>query len=153
MPIGMTRFRTILIALAVACLATSQAAADSSDIGRVKRASGEAFIERGDARLAAEPGLILTVHDVLVTGADGGLSVTFIDNSRFSAGPNSRVSLNEFEFNATTHEGKIELGIQRGSIAVISGQISKKKRDAMKVRTPTSVLGVRGTRFVVEVKE
>ena len=152
----MTRFGIILIVLAVACLAGSplrtEAQAEVADIGRVKRATGEAFVERNGTRLPAEPGLILTVQDVLVTGPDGGVSVTFIDNSRFSAGPDSRVSLNEFEFNATTQEGKIELGIQRGSIAVISGQISKKKRDAMKVRTPTSVLGVRGTRFVVEVK-
>ncbi len=103
--------------------------------------------------MAAEPGLILLAEDVLVTGPDGGISVTFIDNSRFSAGPSSRVSLDEFEFNATTHEGKFQLGVERGSIAVISGQIAKKKRDAMKVRTPTSVLGIRGTRFVVEVRD
>ncbi len=37
------------------------------------------------------------------------------------------------------------------SLAVISGQIAKSRQDAMKVRTPTSLLGVRGTRFIVEV--
>lgn len=145
----MTRLGTILIALSIVCLATSAWA----DIGRIKRASGEAHVERKGEMLAAEPGLILQAQDVLITGPDGGISVTFIDNSRFSAGPNSRVSLDEFEFNATTQDGKIQIGIERGSIAVISGQISKKKRDAMRIRTPTSVLGVRGTRFVVEVKE
>jgi hypothetical protein len=34
---------------------------------------------------------------------------------------------------------------------VVSGQIAKSKKDAMRVKTPSSLLGVRGTRFVVEV--
>ena len=42
--------------------------------------------------------------------------------------------------------------VDRGSLGVVSGNIAKSKRDAMRVRTPTSMLGVRGTRFVVEVK-
>ena len=143
----MIRFGAIIVALSIACLASSAWA----DIGRVKRASGEASVIRDGATLVAEPGLILLAEDVLVTGPDGAISVTFIDNCRFSAGPNSRVSLDQFEFNATTHEGKLQLGIERGSIAVISGQIAKNSRDAMKVRTPTSILGIRGTRFIVEV--
>jgi len=33
----------------------------------------------------------------------------------------------------------------------VSGKIAKSGRDAMQVRTPNSLLGVRGTRFIVEV--
>jgi hypothetical protein len=33
----------------------------------------------------------------------------------------------------------------------VSGKIAKQSPDAMKVRTPASVLGVRGTEFVVKV--
>ncbi|MEM7221847.1 MAG: FecR domain-containing protein [Pseudomonadota bacterium] len=140
--------RTAIITfLAAACLATQA----NAEIGRVKRASGDAFIERAGARIDAAPGVTVDANDVLVTGADGKMSITFIDNSRFSIGPESRVTLDRFEFNSTTHEGDFETGVEKGSLAVISGQIAKEAPDAMKVRTPTSILGVRGTRFIIEV--
>lgn len=121
-----------------------------ADIGRVKKVDGDAYIERAGKKINAVSGLTLESGDVLVTGGTGRLSVTFIDNSRFSAGPNSRVSVDRFEFNTTTHAGAFESRLERGSLAIVSGQIAKARKDAMKLRTPTSILGVRGTRFIVE---
>jgi hypothetical protein len=43
--------------------------------------------------------------------------------------------------------------MQHGTLAVISGRIASHSPDAMKVRTPTAILGVRGTKFLVQVKE
>ena len=140
---------TIITLLAIACLATQA----DAEVGRVKRASGDAFIERAGAEIDAAPGVTVDADDVLVTGSDGKISITFIDNSRFSIGPDSRVTLDRFEFDPTTHEGAFETGVERGSLAVISGQIAKEAPDAMRVRTPTSILGVRGTRFIIEVDQ
>ena len=134
--------------LIAACLST---AATAAEIGRIKSAAGVASVMRGKVALPARPGLPLQVSDLLVTGRDGRIGVTFIDNSRFAVGPNSRVSLTQFEFDDTTHRGRFLTTIQKGSLAVQSGQIAKENKDAMKVRTPTSLLAARGTRFVVEV--
>lgn len=123
-----------------------------AEVGRIKRAVGTAAVERGKARLPAAPGLKVEEGDVLVTGRDGRISMTFIDDTRFSAGPNSRIAVNEFRYDRTAQRGSFVTQVDRGSLAVVSGQIARSKRDAMKVRTPTSLLGVRGTRFVVEVK-
>jgi hypothetical protein len=123
----------------------------AGDIGRVKKASGAAAIERNGQRIPAEPGFVVQDADVLVTGPNGSIAVTFIDNSRFAAGPDSRVTLERFAFDSTSHDGLFESRIERGTLAIVSGQIAKKTPDAMTVKTPTSILGVRGTRFVVEV--
>ncbi len=144
----MNRLSVVIIIMIAGLPATSWA-----EIGRVKRVAGEAYIERSGNRIEARPGVSLVQSDVLVTGDDGWLSVTFIDNSRLAARPNSRVSLDRFEFDATTHEGVFETRLERGSLAVISGQIAKRTPDAMKLRTPTSILGMRGTRFIVEVSQ
>lgn len=136
--------------LVVAALASHAAAAE---IGRVKAALGAATVMRGKSALPAKPGLVLDVADVLITGKDGRIGVTFIDNSRFAVGPNSRVSLTKFEFDDTTHKGSSLTTVDRGSLAIVSGQIAKENRDEMKVRTPTSLLAARGTRFVVETKK
>lgn len=137
-------FATIILMLALSSPAFAE-------IGRVKRVTGQAWVERGGKKVAPAPGLALEKGDTLVTGKDGRLSVTFIDNTRFSAGPGSRVALSEFKFDETTHKGQFVTKVDRGSLAVVSGQIAKEDPKAMQVRTPTSLLGVRGTRFLVMV--
>lgn len=134
----------------VACLSTPVVAA--AEIGRIKSVVGEASIVRGKAATPASPGYQLMVSDVIATGRDGRIGITFIDNSRFAVGPNSRVALSQFEFDDTTHKGESLTTVDRGALAIVSGQIAKENKDAMKVRTPTSLLAARGTRFVVEVK-
>ncbi len=141
--------RLILSALIVAIGA---AGAAQAEIGRIKRSIGAAAVERGKTKLPAAIGATLEQGDVLVTGKDGRVSITFADNSRFSAGPNSRITLSEFRFDDATHKGAFVTKVDRGSLAIISGQIAHETKDAMKVRTPTSLLGVRGTRFVVNVR-
>lgn len=136
--------------LMAACLSTATVAA--AEIGRIKSVSGAASIVRGKASAPATPGYQLLVSDVISTGKDGRIGITFVDNSRFSVGPNSRVALSQFEFDDTTHAGKSLTTLDRGTLAVVSGQIAKENKDAMRVRTPTSLLAARGTRFVVEVK-
>ena len=89
---------------------------------------------------------------MIATGKDGRIGITFVDNSRFAVGPNSRVALSQFEFDDTTHRGESLTTVDRGSLAIVSGQIARENKDAMRVRTPTSLLAARGTRFVVEVK-
>ena len=89
----------------------------------------------------------------MTTGADGSVGITLIDNSRLSAGPNSRIELKQFRFNPTTQEGESVTEMHRGTLAIVSGQIAKRSPDAMKVHTPTTILGVRGTTFAVKVEE
>lgn len=134
----------------IALLAASPLAAE---IARIKQSSGVASIERGGQRLRSAPGVQLLAGDRLVTGKDGRISVTFVDNTRFAIGPNSQVSVSEFQYDRTRQQGTFLTQVDRGSLAVVSGKIAKSKRDAMKVRTPNTLLGVRGTKFIVEVPE
>lgn len=139
------------ISLSIALVAATISAPVAAEIGRIKNSTGNAFVVRAGASTAARPGLPLEPQDQLVTKKDGRLAITFIDNTRFALGPNSNVSVREFVFDRKTRRGQFDTLVNRGSLAVVSGQIAKSGQDAMKVRTPTTVLGVRGTRFVVNV--
>jgi hypothetical protein len=127
------------------------ASAASAEIARVKSTSGNAIVQRGANHIPAATGLALEAGDWLVTGKDGRLSLTFVDNTRFAVGPNSRIAVSKFEYDRTRQQGSFVTQVDRGSLAVVSGKIAKSGRDAMQVRTPNSLLGVRGTRFIVEV--
>jgi hypothetical protein len=141
------RYR-LYVLLVCAVAGTTPACAE---IGRIKSSTGAAFIVRGAAQMPAKPGLPLEPQDLLVTKRDGRMAMTFIDNTRFALGPNSKVTVRRFLFDRKTQRGQFDAVVNRGSLAVVSGQIAKSGPDAMKVRTPTTVLGVRGTRFVVNV--
>lgn len=139
------------ISLFVAAFAAMVASPAAAEIARIKSASGIAAVERGAARLPASPGLQLSVGDRIVTGKNGRIALSFIDNTRFAIGPNSRITVSKFDYDRTRQQGNFLTEVDRGSLAVVSGRIAKSGRDTMKVRTPNSLLGVRGTRFIVEV--
>ena len=124
-----------------------------AEIARIKQSSGTAFVQRNAQQLKPAPGLQLLAGDRLVTGKDGRMSLTFVDNTRFALGPNSSIAVSEFQYDKTRQKGSFVTQVDRGSLAVSSGTIAKSDRDAMKVRTPNTLLGVRGTKFIVEVPE
>ena len=124
----------------------------SADIGSIKTLKGTVHVLRGAERLPARLGLPLYAEDVIETGDDGSVGITFVDNSRMSAGPDSRIELSRFRFDPVTHEGEFVTSVKRGTLTVTSGQMAKESPEAMRVHTPTSVLAVRGTRFLVAVE-
>jgi hypothetical protein len=124
-----------------------------AEIGQIKNVSGQVSVWRNNVQQSVNPGDLLEQADVLTTGANSSVGVTFIDGSRLSAGPNSRIELKQFRFDPTTNNGEFFADMQRGSLAIVSGQIAKQSPDAMKVKTPTTILGVRGTTFVVKIEE
>ena len=142
--------RILTMAAAFAVLAIAQPAA--AEIGRIKALVGAVSIQRGASIIAATPGFQLDQGDIVLTGKTGRAGIAFLDNTRMALGPNSRITLDEFAYDRSRQTGSFVTSVNRGSLGVVSGNIAKSKRDAMRVRTPTSLLGVRGTRFVVEVK-
>jgi len=139
--------------ISAALLSVFAAAAWANDVGQVKVTKGAVHVERDGARIPAVVGMPVREADRLVTGADGTIGVTFADNSLLSVGPNSTLAVDKFSFNASTHEGQFDASLQRGTLAVVSGKMVKQSPDAMRIRTPASILGVRGTEFVVKVAD
>lgn len=140
--------------ISIAALAVAFAMpAEAADIGQIKVAKGSVSIERGGQIVPAAAGVRLQAGDVLKTGADGSVGLTMSDNSLLSAGPNSILALDRYEYDSTTSQGQFDATLQKGSLAVISGRIAKQSPEAMTVRTPSSILGVRGTEFVVSAND
>jgi len=146
-----TRHGSMLFVLLLAFLATTETRA--ADVAQVKVSAGSVYIERGGQRLPAPVGTRVQASDTIVTGADGKVGITFVDDSRLSAGPNSNLAINRFRFNQNTHAGTMDTTLKRGTLSVVSGKLAKQSPDAMTVRTPATILGVRGTEFVVRAGE
>ena len=129
------------------------ASVSAAEIGQIKVSNGQVTVERkGESRLGIV-GTRLESSDVVRTGAAGSVGITMADNSLLSAGPNSILSLDRFDFDPTSNQGRFDAQLQKGSLAVISGRIAKQSPEAMTVRTPSTILGVRGTEFAVAAND
>jgi len=143
------RVRTSI--LLAAWLAALPALAANSPIGQIKKLTGTVSITRGNDHLGAKPGAPVFQGDVIETAPDGSVGVTLVDNSVLSAGPSSQLSLPEYSFDTGAARGSMLADLKKGTLTVVSGEITHNTPGAMSVRTPTAILGVRGTTFAVEV--
>lgn len=138
-------------AAAIGLLAISLPCQAAGDAGRIKTAKGEVSIERAGQRLPAAVGMAVFEKDVVTTGPDGSVGITFTDSSMLSAGPNSVLALDRYAFDSATGTGAMEANLSKGTLAAVSGKMVRKTPESMKIRTPAAIMGVRGTEFVVKV--
>ena len=132
-------------------LAFTAGHAHAADIGQIKVSKGAVTIERAGQQIPGTVGTHVQPSDIVKTGSDGSVGITMTDDSLLSAGPNSVLTLDRYDFDDVTSRGQFDASLAKGSLAVVSGRLAKQSPDAMKVRTPSAVLGVRGTEFVVRV--
>jgi len=147
------RYLSQIVPAAIFVVLAFSTVSNAAEIGQIKNTTGQVFLLRNNQQQPAKPGDIVEEADTIITGANGSFGMTLIDSTRISAGPNSRIELKQFRFNPTTQEGESLTELHRGTLAIVSGQIAKRSPDAMKVQTPTTILGVRGTSFAVKVEE
>ena len=142
-----------VIALTGLALAVAAFSAAAEDAGQIKTAQGTVQIERDGQRIAAVAGVHVLQSDSIITGEDGTVGVTLADNSRLSIGPNTVMSLDKYAFDTTTYKGQMDASLKKGTIVVISGKLVKQTPGSMRIHTPASIMGVRGTKFIVHVAE
>jgi hypothetical protein len=141
-----------IVVLAMAGVALVASAAIAQDVGRVKTVKGTVYVEREGRRELALVGTGVRQADIVVTGPDGAVGVTLADDTLLSAGPNSVLVIERFVYEAN-QPGSLEAALSKGTLAVVSGRIAKQAPDAMRVKTPAAILGVRGTEFVVRASD
>lgn len=141
----MTRVMIALVALG------SVASAEPLAIGKAKIVTGKVLVIRGTAKTQLKVNDVLNEHDVYETGPDGSLGITFTDNTSFSVGPNSHVAIDTYFFDPKNLKGNMLAKLKKGTMMVRSGELTRQQPGSVQIKTPRTVLGVRGTTFVVSV--
>ena len=125
---------------------------EASPAGRVKTVSGAAFIVRNNAVIPAQAGQVVYEADALRTGPDGKIGVTLKDDTRLALGPGSEVRLERFAYAPGTASLGMVLKFVRGVTAYVSGRLAKLAPDAVRLETPSAIVGVRGTTLAIRVE-
>jgi hypothetical protein len=145
---GLRRLGGVLTMVLVAAPALAQ---QPSPAGHIKIASGSAFIVRQNTAIPARPGDLVFATDALRTGVDGAVGVTLKDDTRISLGPSSEMRLERYVYDPGEGGFGMVLNFVRGVAAYVSGRMAKLAPDSIRLETPASIVGVRGTTVAVRV--
>ncbi len=115
-------------------------------IGVVAAAQGKIELKNpGQIGRIAQSGQAVFMGDEITTGEKGHLQIMFLDETIFTIGPNSSITLDEFVYDPNNHEGKIQASIAKGVFRYVSGKIAAKQPNNVTVKLPAATLGFRGT--------
>lgn len=119
----------------------------------VERVTGQVSIDRDGERTPAVEGLAIEAQDTVITSPEAAIGLRFTDGAEIALGPETTFRIQEYRYDRTRDEGAFKGRLSRGTLSARSGRIAKRGRDRMLVETPSTILGVRGTRFLVRVDD
>src|ERR1700712_2770764 len=144
---------TALFALTSAALATNycNASPDSdTHVALFKNVSGHVRVLRDNGSLDASAGMTLFVSDQIVSDVGAAAGIVFKDGTLMTVGQSTDVKVRDYLFQPKEAKYAFSVYLAKGSAIYSSGKIGKLSPESVKVDTPTSTVGVRGTRFIIE---
>ena len=144
---GMTR---VLLGVALALWSATLLAE-----GVVQNLAGTLSVQRpdGTVRLLSEKSVV-NEGDTLTTEKETYAQIRFTDGGNVTLRPNTQVKLENYKYSAAEPEkDSFVFALLKGGLRSVTGLIGKRaNRDAYKLRTSTSTIGIRGTDYAaVEV--
>jgi len=124
-------------------------AAAAHVIGHVTKLAGSATAIRNGVSIILNNGDNVEKGDVVATGSDSTLGVTFIDGTVFGLSSNARMVLNEMVYDPNGSNNSSLISLVAGTISFVAGETAK--HGDMKVDTPVATMGIRGTAVLVEI--
>jgi hypothetical protein len=123
-----------------------------SKIGVVAAIQGKVEVMTpGAAGRMVESGEEIFIGDEVKTDALGHLQILLLDETVFTIGPNSAITIDKFIYDPGTHVGKMEANITKGVFRYVSGKIAANKPENVTIKLPTATIGIRGTIIAGEV--
>ncbi len=145
------KLRHALIILAVVILvvvggAPNGPALAADPIGSVTRMQGFSTGTIDGVTDALTPDSDVFLNQIVSTGEDARLEVTFADGTQLTLGEQAVMTLDAFVYDPGANDGEMKLGVV-GAFRFISGQASKLANTEVAVTTPVATIGIRGTDF------
>jgi hypothetical protein len=118
-------------------------------IGHVTKLTGTATAIRNGVSIVLNQGDNVEKGDVVQSGSNSTLGLTFIDGTVFGLSSNARMVLNEMVYEANASNNSSLLSLVAGTITFVAGETAK--HGDMKIDTPVATMGIRGTAVLVEI--
>jgi VCBS repeat-containing protein len=124
-------------------------AAAAQVIGHVTKLTGSATAIRNGVSVVLNNGDNVEKGDVVSTGSESTLGITFVDGTVFGLSSNARMVLNEMVYDPNGSNNSSLLSLVAGTITFVAGETAK--HGDMKIDTPVATMGIRGTAVLTEI--
>lgn len=142
-------FSVIAGAFALAAAPGPSQAQQVASIGSVSGVQPDAFgTPPGQARRTLAVQSDVFGSERVETQKSAWAQIRFRDDTDFRVGANSSVVLDRFVYDPQKKSGELVLNATQGMFRFVTGTMNK---DGYKVQTPSAVIGVRGTDYLLEV--
>ena len=129
-------------------LLAGPALAATPDAGTTIVVRNEVTLKSGTGTQALSKGTVVHQDEIIVTGAGASAEVELLDKTKLAIGPESKIVLDKFVYDASASPGSISVNLSKGTFRFLTGIAPK---NAYEIKTPTASLGIRGTIFDVYV--
>ncbi|MCL4558538.1 MAG: FecR domain-containing protein [Deltaproteobacteria bacterium] len=136
--------KRLIITFVVVCLPIR---AIARPVGYLVSATGTVKLVRDHNVLPPDIGTGILKDDTILTGHDGKVRILFIDNSVINIGGGSDIAIGKYILAPSKRE--VLLSMARGEIRFLVSKLST-IFTTYDIKTPTAVIGIRGTDFVVD---
>ena len=130
---------------------SSTPTASSEPIGNVATLTGIATVIRNKNSLALHMRDDIFLNDQVQTSSSSSLGITFNDGTTFKLSANAKMTIDNYIYEDGGKQNAGIFDIGRGTVAFVAAAVAK--TGDMKITTPTSTLGIRGTTGLVEVPQ
>jgi hypothetical protein len=120
-------------------------------IGNVATVSGSASVTRSNETTPLKPKDDIYLNDIVRTGANSALGITFIDATTFNLKANTQITIDNYVYQDGGKQNAGVFDVAKGTAAFVAAAVAK--TGDMKITTPTATLGIRGTTGLVEVPQ
>ena len=140
--------KIFLIVSFLILITTNAFAVIENKAGEVVGQMGTTFNERSGKTEKVEKGYIITMNDFLQTGEDGGMILKYVDDTKFTMGPNTELIIDEFAFDTSKVPIIVAMSttVNVGTFTYESGQISN-LGGSVEINTASATITVQGTAF------
>ena len=126
-------------------------AASEEPIGNVAKLTGIATVIRNKNSLALHLRDDIFLNDIVQTSSSSSLGITFNDATTFNLSANAKITIDSYLYEESGKQNTGVFDIGKGTVAFVAAAVAK--TGDMKITTPTSTLGIRGTTGLAEVPE
>jgi hypothetical protein len=124
-------------------------------VGTVQTLTGNVIVHRKDVNRAyfAASGDMIYQHDVFYTLDDSRCRIRFSTEDVVTMGENGKIAVDEISEDHLNKKKTSTINMLKGKAMFYVVRLFRYKNVSATVKTPTAVMGVRGTKFGVEVRE
>ncbi|WP_024518145.1 FecR domain-containing protein [Bradyrhizobium sp. Tv2a-2] len=150
-PVAPARAQTPPASTPVPATDSSAPAAASEPIGNVATLTGTATVIRNKNSLSLHLRDDIFLNDQVQTSSSSSLGITFNDATTFNLSASAKMTIDNYIYEDGGKQNAGIFDIGKGTVAFVAAAVAK--TGDMKITTPTSTLGIRGTTGLVEVPQ